>query len=99
MNGLGRAGADDGFGPVAGELTQPLARLISALLLERFGHTLVKPRAAGTPEILIERVLDKCVGEREAIGSPSAFLQQRRRNTIIEQIEQLPLGQISYSRE
>jgi hypothetical protein len=50
------------------KLTQPLAGLIPALLLQCFGYLSVKPGAAGGPEILIEGVLDQRVGEREAPG-------------------------------
>ena len=87
---------DDRGGPMAGELTEPLAGLIAALLLERFCDPLVQPGATGTPEILIQRVLDERMGEREALGSLGALLQQRRRDRLIEQVEQPRLGKLEH---
>ena len=60
---LGAVGAHDGCSPVAGELAEALAGIISAELLERLRDSLVKARAPRAPEILIECVLDEPMGE------------------------------------
>jgi hypothetical protein len=58
---LGGVAAEDRRGPVAGELTQPLARFVPTLLLQRLRYLAVKHRATGAPEILVKRVLDERV--------------------------------------
>ena len=93
---LGGVGAHDRGGPMAGELTEPLAGLIATLLLERLCDPLMQSGATGTPEILIQRVLDERMGEREALGSLGALRQQRRRDRLIEQVEQPRLGKLEH---
>ncbi len=79
---------------MSGELPEPLARIIPALLLERFGDPPVKPSAARRPEILIQRVLDERVGERETTGALSVLLKQRCAHALVEQVEQPRFGDI-----
>ncbi len=79
---------------MSGELAQPLAGIIPALLLERLRDPLVQQRATGTPEILIQAVLDERMGEREAPRALGALPQQRRRNRLVQQVEQARLGQL-----
>ena len=55
-----------------------------------------KPGAAGAPEILIQRVLDEPMGEREALRSLRALLQERRRDRLIQQVEQPLLGELEH---
>ena len=74
VDGLGRVAADHRCRPMAGELAQPLAWLIPALVLERLCDPPVQPGAARSPEILIQGVLDERMGEREAPRPSRALL-------------------------
>ncbi len=95
----GVVGAHDRGGPVPGELARALARLIPTLLLQSFRHALVKARAAGRSDVVVERVLYEHVCEREPSGPLGALLQQRCRNRLVEQVEQPPLGQIEHGEQ
>ena len=95
VQGLGRVvDAHDRCRPMARELPEPLTGLVSALLLEPFRDSLVQSRPAGGAKALIERVLDQRVGEGEAPGPLGALPQERRRNRLIEQVEEPSLGQV-----
>ena len=90
---LGRVvAAHDRCRPMARELPEPLTGLVSALLLEPFCDSLVQSRPAGGAKALIESVLDQRVGEGEAPGPLGALPQERRRNRLIEQVEEPSLG-------
>src|SRR5207253_5198002 len=68
-----------------------VARVPVTELLERLGNAPVHAGAPGHPEVLVERVLDESVHERERPRATRAFRDERRGLRLLEQVEQVVL--------
>ena len=79
------------IGPVARQLAQPRARIVTAYFLEGLCDALVNSRSSCPPESLVERVRDERVREREASRHIRRLHQHGRRDRLVEEVEQLVL--------
>ena len=70
--------------PVMGELRDPIARVVAAQLLEHLGDPAVEPGSARAAQVLVERVVDERVGEREATGDACRLDEDRRGDRLLE---------------
>src|SRR5205807_10155787 len=75
--------------PVVGELRNACPRLRPQELLECLPDAAMKAGAPGTTEVVVERVIDQRVGEREAARDGRGLNEHGSRHCFFEQLEQL----------
>ena len=89
VDGLVRVGGLTGLRPVVGELAEAVAGVVGAEAFEGDGNATVQSLATCGAEIVVERVLDESVGERQAARVLGQLSDQDRADRRVEQLERV----------
>ena len=82
-----------------GQLHHPAAGIAATPGLDRLRDAAVHPRPARGAEVLVQGVLDECVGKRVAPGQLLDLAHQRARGRGVEDVQQLVLRALRHRRE